>query len=161
MPTFSSAAELKAYILSKSYTAVNNATNTAHDILEEKVDAFYRSEPDYYLRTGRLRSSLTNPVVTSSGSGVEGEVHFDEGALSYQQGFVLLKQPLNGSWYGYANYVENGGSMGILNAAMTGAAGGLKWTNGTAIWNESVPELQGKMYDEIKKDLIAAGIPIS
>ena len=74
---------------------------------------------------------------------------------------VLLKQPLNGSWYGYANYAENGGSMGILNAAMTGAAGELNWTNGTAIWNESVPELQGKMYDEIKKDLIAAGIPIS
>ena len=53
MPTFSSAAELKAYILSRSYTAVNNATNTAHDILEEKVDAFYAKEPIYYLRTDR------------------------------------------------------------------------------------------------------------
>jgi len=49
----------------------------------------------------------------------------------------------------------------MLNAAMTGAAGELNWTNGTAIWNESVPTLRDNMYDEIKKDLIAAGIPIS
>ena len=159
MPTFSSAAELKAYILSKSYTAVNNATNTAHDILEEKVDAFYRSEPDYYLRTGRLRSSLTNPVVTSSGNGVEGEVHFDEGMLNYRQGLVPIKNPPlpNGYEEGWAEH----SGIDVLNAAMTGDAGELNWTNGTAILNESMTTLRDKMYDEIKKDLIAAGIPIS
>ena len=159
MPTFSSAAELKAYILSRSYTAVNNATNTAHDILEEKVDAFYAKEPIYYLRTDRLRSSLTNPVVTGSGNGVEGEVHFDEGKLDYRQGLVPIKNPPlpNGYEEGWA---EHSGAD-VLNAAMTGAAGELNWTNGTAIWNESVPTLRDNMYDEIKKDLIAAGIPIS
>lgn len=159
MPTFSSSAELKAYILSRSYTAVNNATNTAHDILEEKVDAFYRSEPDYYLRTDRLRSSLTNPVVTGSGNGVEGEVHFDEGKLDYRQGLVPINNPPlpNGYEEGLAEY----SGIDVLNAAMTGDPGELNWTNNTAIWNKSVPTLRDKMYDEIKEDLIAVGIPIS
>lgn len=160
MPTFSSTAELKSYILSRSFTAVNAATNTARDTIEEKVDKFYAQEPAYYLRTDRLRGSLTNPVVSGNGNGVEGEVHFDEGQLGYQRGYVLLKQPLNGSMYGYANYANHGGLEAILNAAMTGNPGELNWTNGTAIWNESIPELKGKMYDEIKKELKAAGIPV-
>lgn len=161
MPTFSSTAELKSYILSRSFTAVNAATNTARDIIEKNVDTFYAQEPAYYLRTDRLRSSLTNPFVSGKGDVVEGEVHFDEGMLDYRQGPVPLKQPLpNGSLEGYANYANLGGSEAILNAAMTGDAGKLRWTNGTAIWNKSVPELKGKMYDEIKKELKSAGIPI-
>lgn len=160
MPTFSSTAELKSYILSKSLVAVYNATTTARDTVEDSVNNFYESDPDYYIRTDRLFSSLSYPDVKKSGNGVEGEIHFDEGFLDYQQGPVPLKQSLNGSMYGYANYANLGGSEAILNAAMTGNPGELNWTNGTAIWNESIPELKGKMYDEIKKELKAAGIPV-
>ena len=161
MPTFSSAAALKAYILRRSVTAVNEATNAARDTLDDCVDKFYSQEPEYYLRTDRLRSSLTAPAVTGNSNEVTGEVHFDEGMLDYPVGPISIKQPLpNGDTMGYSNYVNHGGSTAVLNAAMTGNAGTLNWTNNTAIWNESIPVLRGKMYKELKDDLRKAGVPV-
>lgn len=162
MPTFSSSAELKSYILSRSYTAVYNTIDNAHKSLENSVNNFYSQEPEYYLRTDRLRGSLTNPIVTGGGSSVVGEVYFDEGKLDYPQGFVALKKPFSdGTYEGYANYANLGGSMGILDAAMTGDSGNLKWTNNTAIWNQSLPYINRKQLGKnLKKNLKAAGIPI-
>lgn len=156
MPTFSSTAEMKAYILARSFTAVNVAANKAYEIIHRVLEQFYASnEPEYYIRTERLLCSLVKPIVSGTGNGVTGEVYFDASMLDYPTENIPLKKELNGSMLGHASW----SGEDVLNAAMVGPSKNV-WTNDVRIWSESVPILKSQMLDILKQELIKAGIPV-
>ena len=157
MPTFDSINEIKAEILSKSYTAVRMAQDEAYKIIHRVLEKYYEWEPEYYLRTERLLNSLVMSSVKPSGNGgVIAEVYFDASKLDYSKGWVALKKPFpNGMQEGYATWDADK----VLNAAMLGADTAT-WRNPTAIWDKSVPLLNSKMMKVLKKELKNAGIPV-
>ena len=152
MPTFKSTDEIKAYILSKSHTAVTLAAEKVYDIIKNVLDRYYSAyDPEYYIRTERLLRSLVHPEVVSNGNGWTARVYFDASALDYPQGRVPLK---NGEW-GWATW--DGGQ--VLDAAMLGSST-RTWRNPIAIWDGVTPVLKSEVVDILKKELIAAGIPV-
>ena len=152
MPTFKSTAELKAYILSRSHTAVTLAAEKVYDIIKNVLDRYYGSyDPDYYIRTERLLRSLVHPEVVSNGNGWTARVYFDASALDYPQGRVPLR---NGEW-GWATW----DGEQVLDAAMHGS-NTRTWRNPVAIWDESIPILKSETLDILKKELTDAGIPV-
>ena len=156
MPTFNSTEEMKAYILYKSFTAINAAANKAYEIIHRVLEQFYETdEPEYYIRTERLLFSLVEPVVSDAGNGVTGEVYFDASMLDYPTEDIHLRKKLRGSWYGHANW----SGEDVLSAAMVGPSKNI-WTNDTRVWSESVPILDSQMLDILKQELIKAGIPV-
>lgn len=156
MPTFNSTEEMKAYILARSFTAINAAANKAYEIIHRVLEQFYASnEPEYYIRTERLLNSLVKPVVSGTGNGVTGEVYFDASMLDYPTDNIPLRKELRGSWYGHANW----SGEDVLSAAMVGTSKNI-WTNDTRVWSESIPTLDSQMLDILKQELIKAGIPV-
>lgn len=154
MPTFSSTAEMKAYILNRSKTAVFNAREKVYHIINECLRVYYGEfEPEEYIRTMQLFYSLVRTDVKSTGNGWEAEVYFDASQLNYENGAMMLKHTPEHGRYGWATW----GAEEVLDTAMHGSHGG--YVDGTAIWDDSMGKL-GNIIALIKQKLIEAGIPV-
>lgn len=163
MPSFKSIAELKSDILSRCVNAVDAAADDVYDKIDGVLDRFYENDPEYYRRTGKLGDSLSIlPAEQFGDSYCSAEVYFDEGALDYKMGEVLLQKPLYGSWYGWA---ERTGED-VLQAAMLGpsvvrsAGKKINWTNDVRVWDESMEILNNEAVGILKDELKKSGLPI-
>lgn len=139
MPTFKSDAELRSYILKKSSRAVAVAAEKVYKVIEEFVMQYYNDyTPEQYERTYQLLTSLVKSDIRSTGNGVAIDVYFDAGALSYS----------TGTW----------GGEEVLSTALHGSHGG--YTRTAPIMGQSLNWLNAHAIEELKKALIAQGIPV-
>lgn len=158
MPTFKSSEELKSYILKNSGKAVMAAAQDAYEIVDDVIGEFYASnDPKYYKRTGRLMKSLTDPKMVGD---CTAEFHFDASRLDYPKGKTEINNPplwKYGTPY-YTGWAEWDGED-VLQAAMVGPSKRI-WTNSVRIWPKSMSVVRSEIYDILKTELRAAGIPI-
>lgn len=152
---FKNEKQLKDFLLAKCKSAVIQAEEKVHRIIDGCLKQFYSEfNPDEYIRTRQLLHSLVRSGVKTTTNGFEAEVYFDVGALNYEQGLVLLQ---SGN-YGWAEW----DAETVLRVAMTGDYGGLPhggYEGGTAIWTESLKRL-GDIWNLLEQELRAQGIPI-
>ena len=140
MPTFTSEAELRKYILKKSYRAVEAAQEKVYQIIEDFIIQYYNDfTPEFYERTYQLLCSLVKSNIRYSGGGIEADVYFDASMLDYK----------TGSWTGEQ----------VLGAALHGSHGGYKRT--APIAGQSLNWLNAHAIETLKNELIAAGIPVT
>lgn len=143
--TFNSIEEVKQYILNKSQGAVEKAKEQVYQVIDRFVKEFYAEySPEMYERTYQLYRSLVKSDVRSTGNGWEAYVYFDFGSLVYTTG-------------------SSPSGLQVMNVASWGGHGaeGLHIVaGGTGIWDEPIAILQTEVYEILKRNLIAAGIPI-
>ena len=152
---FKNEKQLKEFLLAKCKSAIVQAEEKVHRIIDDCLKQFYSEfKPDEYIRTQQLLHSLVRSGVKTTANGFEAEVYFDVGSLNYDQGLV----PLQSGGYGWAEW----DAETVLKVAMTGDYGGLPhggYEGGTAIWTESLKRL-GNIFELLKQELVAQGIPI-
>lgn len=147
---FNSIEEIKAYILSQSASAINQAKEQIYQVINKFVKEYYTEySPTMYERTYQLYQSLVKTDVISTGNGWEATVYFDIDQLDYHM------KRLNGKEYPNKGWSESK----TLSAAAHGSHGGK--VKGTAIWDEPLKELNKNGYKILKNVLIQNGIPIS
>lgn len=151
---FKNEAQLKNFLLEKCKNAVVQAEETVHRTIDNCLKQFYSEfSPDEYIRTEQLLHSLVKSGVKQVGNGFEAEVYFDVSSLNYQTGEIETQHG-----YGYATW----DAETVLRVAMTGDYGGKPhggYATGIAIWTESMNKL-GNIFELLKQELIAQGIPI-
>ena len=148
--TFGSLAELKAALVAASVNAVAKVESEVYTTFAGNLNQYYGEFiPAEYIRTGALFGSLDRTGVKSTGSGASADVYFN--TPSYQTGVVPLQSGRTGwaTWSGEQ----------VLDTAMHGSHGG--YTSGTAIWDEPIAILNAEAINILKRELIAAGIPLS
>ena len=136
-------------------------------IINRFVKEYYAEfSPAVYERTYQLFRSLVKTDVRSTGNGWVAEVYFDASMLDYQIKH-LTKWPTNGGYMNPFNgAISSDGSFPnpkgsadlVLQSAAHGSHGG--YTSGTAIWDEPLAILNTEAINILKRELIAAGIPI-
>lgn len=154
MPTFNSIAELERYVQQRMVRAIVKVRKQVYDIIYDVVMQYYGEyTPVASIRTGQLANSLTEGLVKTTGNGAEAEIYFDVSALSHPDSYMgKLGYAVNKRW----------SEEEILSTAMTSGTHGGTWTgvSGIEIWGESLNLLNDKVIEIIKRELIAAGIPI-
>lgn len=143
---FNSVEEIKAYILSQSASAINQAKEMIYQVLDKFVKQYYAEySPEMYERTYQLYRSLVKTDIVSTGDGWEATVYFDFNRLVYTSG-------------------SSPSGKQVMDAAAYGGHGaeGLRVVQGkTGIWNDSIVILDKQAYEILKKTLLQNGIPIS
>ena len=151
---FRNETELKNFLLQKCRNAVVQVEESVHRTIDNCLKQFYSEfSPDEYIRTQQLLHSLVKSGVKQVGNGFEAEVYFDVSSLNYQTGEIPTQHG-----FGYATW----DAETVLRVAMTGDYGGKPhggYATGTAIWTESMNRL-GNIFELLKQELIAQGIPI-
>lgn len=140
---FNSEAELKKYILSRCEKAVAQAEKKIYRLIEEHVKRFYGEyDPIMYKRTLQFYKGLVASDVISTGNGYEAEVYFDMSKMNHPR--------------------EDWSEEKIFENVMTGAFphGGWEPAGGTGIWITAKPAVDAEALQDLKKALIANGIPI-
>ena len=143
MATFKTQKELEDAILKRCKIAVAQTEEFVYDIIKETLDKFYGEYmPSLYIRTEQILRSAVKTGVVSTGKGWKAEVYFDVGSLNHPTG--------------------NWSEPEILSTVMIGNAphGGWEPAGGTPVWTTSINEISPKIFDEIKRNLIKAGIPV-
>lgn len=139
MPTFKNERELRSYILKKSRRAVEVVSEKVYRVIEDFLIQYYNDyTPKKYIRTYQLLCSLVKSEVRSTGDGWIADVYFDASALDYETG--------------------NWGATEVLGTALHGSHGGYVKT--APIYGQSMNYLNAHAIEELKKALIAAGIPV-
>lgn len=163
--TFNSIDELKNYLLSQSGVAIKIAQERIFKIIEDFLLKFYEEfSPEVYVRTYQLLCSLVKTGITSTGNGWTAEVYVDIGSLNYSNRIVPQGQP----WSDYAK-PENtyhredwsdANTEWVVETAMTGSEPHGGYSGGTAIWTESMEEINRDLIKILRQSLIDAGIPV-
>ena len=148
---FKNEAQLRAFILKKSQSAVVAAEEKVHRTIDECLNQFYDEfDPEEYIRTSQLLHSLVRSGIKSTGNGYEAEVYFDVDALNYAIGVVPTR-----SGTGYATW----SGEKVLDVAMTSAVPHGGYASGTAIWSVSMAKL-GDIKALLVQELRNQGVPI-
>ena len=143
--------QLKNYLLTKCKNAVVKAEEKVHRIIDDCLKQFYSEfTPNEYIRTQQLLHSLVRSGVKATGDGFEAEVYFDVSSLNYDNGFVETQHGV-----GYATW----DGETVLRVAMESGVPHGGYSGGTAIWTMSRAKL-GNIFELLKQELIAQGIPI-
>lgn len=151
---FKNESQLKSFLLAKCKIAIAQAEERVYQVIDRCLEQYYGEfTPAEYIRTKQLLHSLVKSNVISNGNGYMAEVYFDESKLNYKQGVVPLQHTPQHGRYGWATW----GAEEVLDTAMNGSHGG--YIDGTAVWGTSRAVL-GNIYNLLKKELIAQGIPI-
>lgn len=138
--TFSSESALKAALAAACVNAVAKVEEKVYEEFAGNINQYYGEFiPAEYIRTGALMGSLERTGIHPSDNGASAEVYFS--TPSYATGAVPLQSGRTGwaTWSGEQ----------VLDSAMHGSHGG--YTDGTAIWDESIASL-----GDIKSLLIQA-----
>ena len=158
---FTSAEQLKKYLLSHGEIAIKASQEKVFQIIERHLKQFYDEfDPSVYERTNQLLKSLVKSEIKQIGNEIVAEVYFDLDKLDYSIKY------LNGAFYKNTFHREpwdKDNDAWVLENAMIGTYphGGYSYATGnTRIWIESMAELTNKMYNILKKELTLAGIPI-
>lgn len=155
MPTFSSQAEIEAYMLKHSKFAIRAAQEKVYKIIETFLKQYYSDyTPKEYIRTYNLLRSLVKSDVRQVGNGWEAEVYFDASALNYEQGAMPLQHTDEHGRYGWATW----GADQVLSTALHGSHGG--YTRTAPIYGQSMNVLNAQAINILKENLIKAGIPV-
>ena len=146
---FKNEKELEKFLLEKSRLALMKAQDKVYAIIKKFLDQFYNeydpSKSKYgYERTYQFLNSLVKSQIVRDGKGYKAEVYFD---LNY-----IYETGANPSGEDVMKAAEWGrhGAMGLMVADF----------KGTAIWHESLGELNAKAIDILVNMLKAEGIPI-
>ncbi len=122
---FNSLDNLKSYILSKSYSALQKTTEQVYQIINRFVKEYYAEfSPEMYERTYQLFCSLVKSSVVSTGNGWQAYVYFDASQLDYAMKRINGREIHNRGW----------SEEKTLSSAAHGLHGG--YASGTAIWDE-------------------------
>lgn len=155
MPTFSTEAEIEAYMLRHSRFAIRAAQEKVYKIIETFLKQYYSDyTPKEYIRTYNLLRSLVKSDVRQVGNGWEAEVYFDASALDYEQGVMPLQHTDEHGRYGWATW----GADQVLSTALHGSHGG--YTRTAPIYEQSMNVLNAQAINTLKENLIRAGIPV-
>lgn len=146
---FKNEAELKKFLMKQSQSALLKAQDKVYVIIKKFLDRFYNeydpSKSEYgYERTYQFLNSLVKSQIIPDGKGYKVEVYFD---LNY-----IYETGANPSGEDVMKAAEWGrhGAMGLMVADF----------KGTAVWHESLVELNAKAIDILVDMLKAEGIPI-
>lgn len=140
---FKSEAQLKKYILTKCKTALIQTEQKVYMILEEHVRRFYGEySPTMYKRTLQFYKGLVASEVVSTGNGYKAEVYFDMSRMNHPR--------------------DDWSEEEIFENVMTGTFphGGWQPAGGTGIWTTAEPVIKAEAIQDLKRALIANGIPI-
>lgn len=150
MPTFSSTAEINAYITSRLEPALVSTKLHVLKIIESSMKDFYIDyTPIEYKRTHQLLSSMVDNGIVIGGSGGSFEIYFDSSRMSHPNPAI--------GYSGEEHDVEWSEEEILGNSFAGGQPHG--GYGGNPIWPnilqgiEDVPEI-------LKSSLIAAGVPI-
>lgn len=157
MPSFSSMSELESFIEDACKSAVRKTEDEIKSIMRKQVNVFYNEyEPYAYDRTRRLSRALTKKL---DRDGLGFEVGFSPEKLDYENGVMELKTTADeGSpLYGKCGWAAWGSKEVLDTAVKKGLHGGK--IDGTPIWESSLQSI-GSVPKKLKKNMIAAGLPI-
>lgn len=142
---FDSIDAIRKDIMKKSRLAIMKSQDEVYTIIKKFVYQYYGDyDPVMYERTYQLLASLVQTRVVSTGSGYTAEIYFDYNSLNYITG-------------------AKPSGLQVMEAAAYGGHGaeGLRVVGGgVGIWNDPKQILDAQAIEILKKNLIAAGIPI-
>ena len=150
-----SSSELQKQIMKHMKTAIIKMENEVHEVIDKFLHQYYSEyNPSVYERTSQLLHSLVKSEVISNGMGYECHVYFDLEKIDYSYKYINGKR--------YKNDTSKiGGTEGIVKLAMeSNTHGGFVADKNTAIWNESMAELNNDKIAILKQCLLDSGIPI-
>lgn len=137
-------AQIKADLTKKVGVAMEMVKQEVCDIFVRVVKQYYREfEPNQYVRTYQIAqqaAQMANAAVKVRQIGANFEVYFDSNAMNHPNG----------------NWTED---MILSNVMESGDHGGASG-GGTAVWTNATNILNTQIKQIIKRELIAAGIPI-
>lgn len=137
-------AQIKADLTKKVGVAMEGVKQQVCDIFVRVVAQYYGEySPKQYIRTYQIQqqaSRMANAAVKVRRVGASFEVYFDANAMNH----------ISDEW----------SEQRILDNVMLEGTHGDATSGGTAVWTESMNILNPQIKNIIKKELIAAGIPI-
>lgn len=150
-----SPSELQNQIMSRMKTAIIKMENEIHKVIDKFLHQYYSEyNPSVYERTYQLLHSLVKSEIIPNGTGYECHVYFDLEKIDYSYKYINGKRYKN-------NTNAIGGTEGIVKLAMESHThGGFIASENTAIWNESMVELNSDKIAILKQCLLDSGIPI-
>lgn len=169
MPSFKNPIALERAINKELMKSVNAAAIKAEQVIDNTLKKFYGEySPTFTMRTGQILKSLVRETVTQSNKGAyKASVYFDLSALHHADSYegktgitidsdIAEKDILEGVMV--SGYHGGKWSGGYRNGRWeTGKTGTSK---GTAVWTESVAELDATLIEYLKNELISNGIPV-
>lgn len=136
---FKNEAQLKNFLMKKCVAAVDDAELKVYGEFFDNVHNFYTEfEPDEYIRTYALYTSLDSTGAKKNGDSVMAKVYFN--TPSYEQGVMPLQHTPEHGMYGWASL---SGEEVLETALKSGRPHGGR-IGGTPIWNISMKNLGGK-----------------
>lgn len=150
---FKTSGELEKFLLGKCKIALTIAQEKVYEIIDNCLNRFYGEyTPAEYIRTKQLLYSLVLGDVKKVGNEFIAEVYFDASRIHYSDVAAGKSGQLHKKERSDEEIFEN---------AMTGAYPHGWWekAGGTGIWTESSKHFND-MFNILKKELIAQGIPI-
>lgn len=137
-------AQIKADLTKKVGVAMEMVKQEVCDIFVRVVRQYYGEfKPSWYIRTYQIAqqaAQMANAAVKVRQIGASFEVYFDSAVMNHKRG----------SWT----------EEMILSNVMTSGDHGGASDGGTAVWTEAMGILNPKIKQIVKKELVAAGIPV-
>ena len=154
---------MEKYMMKALRRTVENGRDKAYNVIHFSLLKFYGEyTPQFYERTKQILNSLVKSEVVSTGNGYEAIVYVDLGRLNhpkfrrYQRYCENPRKSGNLKTY----YIERKWSEDqILDSVMLDGSHGQS-NPGTAVWVESMAELDVEFLGFLKKELIRNGIPV-
>ena len=158
-----SMSDLTTIIESRVIKAMEATRDKIFETIFKKVDDYYEepvfslpdeTEPDFYVRTGRLLESLTAGHVIKSGNNYEFTVGWDRDYLTFRYPSRFTKSGYNGSY-------NKATGLQILNWFNSESHGGTV-PGSHKYFDEAIFELGGKegIIKILKKNFKKYGIPV-
>lgn len=168
MPTFKTPKELEDAINKGLMKTINDGSAKAHQVIEKALHKFYgESEPAFTRRTGQILNSLVKTSVTGGGGTYRASVYFDVGALHHPDSYVGKTGITIESDYSEQEILETVMTSKYHGGKWSGAWRSGQWqtgktgtSKGTAVWTESMMELDAEFIEFLKNELISNGIPV-
>lgn len=167
MPTFRTTQELEDAINKGLMKTVQSGSIKAEKIIEKSLNKFYGEyNPKFTRRTQQVLNSLVRESVTGGGGKYKASVYFDLGALHHADSYESKTGITVKSDYSEQDILKTVMTSGYHGGEWSGGWRGGKWTGktgttkGTAVWTESIAELDATFIEFLKNELISNGIPV-
>lgn len=152
----SNSQQLETVMKERLKGAIVSAQEKVYQVIDKFLKQYYAEyTPMQYDRTYQLLRSLVKSEIINNGNGYKCRVFFDLSKIDYTY------KTINGKTYKNSGYGTIVTKEDIVGMAMTSEThGGYKAPQNTAIWNESMIELNRDKIKILKQALLDNGIPI-
>ena len=160
MPKFASVKALEDYIKEGLRKTVEDGRNKAYDVIHASLLKFYGEyKPEFFKRTEQVLNSLVKSEVVPTKNGYEARVYFDIGKLHHPESFEFTRYSKRKGTVKKYSIERKWSEERILNSVML-KGHHIYGAKSTAVWVESMAQLNAEFMAFLKKELIDNGIPV-